>query len=95
MWISWPVLVLVIAAIVGGVIGGGAFTIVLVPLAGIALVTALFAYIWSSATGRAGVGTTTKPVGRGGNALPHSGGHHGGHVPTSPEQLADLRREQQ
>jgi hypothetical protein len=95
MWISWPVLLLAIAAIVGGVIGGGAFTIVLVPLAGIALVTALFAYIWARVTGTAGAGTTTKPIGRGANALPRSGGNRGAHAPTSPERLADLRREQQ
>ncbi len=95
MWISWPALLLFVAVIVAGVIGGGAFTLVLVPLGGIALVIALSAYVFARVTGSAGVGTTTKPIGSGGNELPHTRERRGGHAPTSPERLADLRRDQQ
>ena len=54
MWF-WPViLTLVILAIVGGALAGGIFTIVLVPLAGIALISAVVYGLW----GRAMEGST-------------------------------------
>jgi hypothetical protein len=95
MWLSWPAFLVIVAAIIGGIIGGGIFTIVLVPLAGLAVVALVALWLFSRATGAGGVGTTTEPIGPGGSALPHRRGDSGAHARTSPERLADLRREQQ
>jgi hypothetical protein len=86
----------VIAAIVGGALAGGIFTIVLIPLAVLALIALLISWMWGRATGNAGVGTTTKPVERrSGSSLPRRRPRSAAHAPTSAERLADLRREQQ
>jgi hypothetical protein len=96
MWLLYLAIPLVVLAVIATVVGGGIFTIVLVPLAIIAVIAA----VWSSASARAaGTKETTRraPQGTGpaGNSLPHSFARDSGHVPTSPEALADARREQQ
>jgi hypothetical protein len=94
MWL-YPLLLAVIAlAIVGGVLGGGVYTIVLVPLAVIALVTGVVAAMWSRATsGGAGAPSDTGQAGS--RPLPHhpSGGSR--RARTSPEALTDARRQRQ
>ncbi|HWE34768.1 MAG TPA: hypothetical protein VG410_14845 [Solirubrobacteraceae bacterium] len=99
MWLGLAVLVVAVAAAIGGAFAGGIFTIVLIPLAGLALIGALIGWMWGRATGGAGVGTTTEPTESGGrmsaNSLPRTRGSSGAHAPASPERVADLRREQQ
>ncbi len=94
MWF-YPILAfLVIVAIVGGIFAGGIFTIVLVPLA----LIAVGSWIFYGAMGPSGevranreatASLTTEP------SLPHIKEHDSGHEPTTPERLVDLRRQAQ
>ena len=89
MWFYPLVLTLVILAIIGGVLAGGVFTIVLIPVAGLALISAIGYTVFArGAQQRAGAA-------EGGSALPHQPEREPGHVQTSPEGLADARRVQQ
>jgi hypothetical protein len=89
MWLYLIVVVLLIFGVAGGILAGGVFTIVLVPLALIVLVSGLSA----SALGRAA--QRHSGGGAGDRPLPHSEGTESGHVRTSPERLADARRVEQ
>jgi hypothetical protein len=96
MWLLYIAIPLVVLAIIASIAGGGIFTIVLVPLAIIAVVAAF----WSSASARAGGARGANrraPQGTGpeGSALPNSFATDSGRAPTTPEALADARREQQ
>jgi len=94
MWF-WPViLALVILAIVGGALGGGIFTIVLVPLAAIALISAIVYGVWSRAL-EGGAGAGNEATHEADRPLPHRSRRPAGRVHTSPEQLVDARRQQQ
>lgn len=86
MWLAWLALTLVGAAIFGGILGGGIFIIVLLPLAGIALGTLFVGYLFTRSAGSAG-GQPAAP------AAPHAAS--GGRELTSPEGLVDARRQQQ
>jgi hypothetical protein len=94
MWLYMILAALVVLAILGGTLAGGIFTIVLVPLAAIALVSAVIYAMWGrAAQGTAGgetdaTQTTARP-------LPHSSRRAAGGAPSSPERLADARRGQQ
>jgi hypothetical protein len=94
MWLYLLAVILVIAGIIGGIAGGGIFTIVLVPIAFIIAVSAFIFSMWSRAsTGAAGGEVDAHPsVGR---PLPHSFRRDRGRAPSSPERLADARRGQQ
>jgi hypothetical protein len=92
MWLSLIVVALAIFAILGGVLAGGVFTIVLVPLAAVALVSAfVFSIVGGAAQRRAGSGGGDPRQ----RPLPHNPRRDPGHVPTSPERLADARRVEQ
>jgi hypothetical protein len=94
MWFYPLLLLLVILAVVGGTLAGGVFTIVLIPLAAIALISGALYALWSrSLQGSAGgstdaTHTTDRP-------LPHERRRPVGRAPSSPERLADARRQQQ
>jgi hypothetical protein len=90
MWLYLIVAVLALVAIVGSVLGGGAFTIVLVPLAVIGIVSAIVSSLLGSSAGV----SAGEPEGRAGPTRSRSVGD-GGRAPTSPERLADARRVQQ
>jgi len=89
MWFYVIVGALAILAILGGIALGGVFTIVLLPLALIAVVGAVAYSIMARASqsGPAG-GTDERP-------LPSGQQGSSGQVRTSPEALADARRAQQ
>ncbi|MDQ6817499.1 MAG: hypothetical protein M3018_08850 [Actinomycetota bacterium] len=94
MWLYLLALVLLILGIVGGVASGGIFTIILVPLGLIVAASALLYAMWGRSAQRSAGGdaeaasSTNRP-------LPHTRERASGHVPTSPERLADARRSQQ
>jgi hypothetical protein len=92
MWI-YLVTVLVVLAIVGGTLGGGVYTIVLIPLAAIVLIgTVVYGMLTRVAeAGGGGDGDAGQQPRR---PLPRHQGS-GGRVPTSPDRLVDARREQQ
>ncbi len=92
MWLYMILGVLVVVGLLGGIVAGGVFTLVLIPLAVIVLVGSLI-YM---AMGRAAEGRQGAGAGRGSQPpLPHSAPSEPGHVPNSPEALADARRVQQ
>lgn len=93
MWLYIIALVLVIVGIVGGILTGGIFTIAILPIGFIALVTAVVASLWArSQQGRAGH-TDESPSARD-QPLP-TGHSNAATAPSSPEELVNARREQQ
>jgi uncharacterized protein (DUF58 family) len=94
MWFYPLLIILVILAVMGGTLAGGIFTIVLVPLAAIVLISGLVYGLWarslegSTSAGPEATQTTERP-------LPHSRRRPGGRTPSTPERLADARRQQQ
>lgn len=91
MWLYILALVLVIVGIVGGVASGGIFTIIFVPLGLIAAGSAALFAMWGrSAQRNAGGDADASPSTA--RPLPHAQERDSGHVPTSPERLADARR---
>jgi hypothetical protein len=94
MWLYLIASQLLFFGIIGGVFGGGIFTIVLVPLALVALGSAILAGMWARSHEAKAAGSTdaTPSTGR---PLPHQPARPSGRAPTSPERLVDARREQQ
>lgn len=93
MWLYMVGIVLVILGLVT-IPAGGIFTLVFVPLGVVVLVSAAGYGAWGrSAERRAGAETDAHPTAN--RPLPHHPQRESGHVPTSPEALADARRTQQ
>jgi hypothetical protein len=94
MWLYLLALILLAAGIIGGIAGGGIFTIVLVPIAFIVAVSTFLYSAWSrAAAGAAGGEVDAHPSS--GRPLPHTFRRDRGRAPSSPERLADARRGQQ
>ncbi|HEY1518030.1 MAG TPA: hypothetical protein VGF91_16510 [Solirubrobacteraceae bacterium] len=87
-------IVLLVAGIGGGVLTGGIFTIVVLPLGAIALVAAIVAALWArSVEGRHGGKSASEIEPR---PLPHTNRpQQGASGTTSPEALVNARREAQ
>jgi hypothetical protein len=98
MWLAVLVFLIAVFAAIGGAFAGGVFTIVLIPLAAIALVTAIgsvyFARASQSAESRRQQPGDPSSVDSP-NALPRTHTRAPSHVQASPEGLADARREAQ
>jgi len=93
MWLYIVGVLLVMFGIVG-LFAGGIYGIVLIPLGLIALAAAVMSGLWARrAQGAAGARTEAHPTTN--QPLPHHEHGDPGHVPTSPEALADARRMQQ
>lgn len=92
MWFLFVVAFLGLIAILGGALAGGIFTIVLIPLAAIAFVTAVaYTYFGGAAERRAsGDRRRGRPP-----APPTSQQPSTPAPPSTPEQLADTRRANQ
>jgi hypothetical protein len=93
MWLYIIAVFLLVVGIVGSVVSGGIFTIVLVPLGVIALVTAGIVTLWArSQQGRAGqTGDSPEP-----SEEPLPTGHSNAPAaPSTPEDLVNARREAQ
>ncbi len=94
MWFYPLLIVLVILAVAGGTVAGGVYTLVLIPLAVIVAVGAILYAMWGrSMEGRAG-GATDATTAKA-EPLPHNEVRPSGRAPSSPERLADARRQQQ
>jgi hypothetical protein len=94
MWFYPLLIALVILAIVGGTLAGGMYTIVLVPLAVVVVVSAVVYSLWGralagSAEGSADASRVSD------QPLPHRPRRPTGRAPNTPEALVDARREQQ
>lgn len=93
MWFYPILLILVLLGVAGGVFLGGVYTLVLVPLVVIALLSALAYALWArSIAGSAGAATD------GGSAperpLPHRSHRMPRRATTTPEGLVEGRRQQ-
>lgn len=96
MWLLYIAVPLVVLAIIAAALGGGIFTIVLVPLAVIAVVGAVWAAISARAASAPGAKRRTPTeTGPAGAELPHSFASAPSTAPDSPETLTDTRRELQ
>jgi disulfide bond formation protein DsbB len=97
MWFYFIGLFLLVVGIAGSIVSGGIFTIVLLPLAVIALISAmLHSAAARKAQTRAGGATDQSARGAPEPApLPSSQHANRAAAPSSPEQLADARRQQQ
>jgi hypothetical protein len=92
MWLFFGVAVLVVAGVVGGAFAGGIYTIVLIPLAVIALFAAIvYGYFTGAAQRHAepGGGRGRPP------ATPTAQQDAAAPAPSTPEQLVDARRSNQ
>ena len=94
MWFYPLLLSLVVLAVVGGTLAGGVYTIVLIPLAVIALASWALYALWARASaGRQGAETdATHTADR---PLPHRPRRPTARVRARPEDLVDARRAQQ
>jgi hypothetical protein len=86
MWMYLVVVSLAAIGVLGGIFAGGIFTVVLLPIAAIILVSSfVFTGLGKGAEQKEGA-APPEP------ALPHDVERPSGHAPTSPERLADARR---
>jgi hypothetical protein len=93
MWFYPLIAFLVVLGVVGGIFGGGIYTLVLVPIAVIAALTAVVLALWGRAL--EGSGNPEGEARRRNRPLPHREPSSPSHVPTSPDRLIDERRAQQ
>ena len=94
MWFYPLLIALLILAVIGGTLAGGVFTLVLIPLAVVVIVSAVVYAMWGRAIqGQAG-GATDATTAKS-QPLPHHRTRPSGRAATSPEALADARRQQQ
>ena len=91
MWL-YLLAALVVVGIAGGVLLGGVFTIILIPLSVIALFAAL-AYALASAAAQQQANTESPSGGR--RSPRRRRQTQGAKAPSSPESLVDARRSQQ
>jgi hypothetical protein len=93
MWLYIIAVVLLVAGIIGGVVSGGIFTIIVLPLGVIILVAAFAAGMWSRSGGSSAHGDAAEvePA-----PLPHTNRPQPGTRGTSsPDELVDARRQAQ
>ena len=95
MWLYIIAVLLLVFGIVGSVVSGGIFTILVLPLGAIVLLGAVVAGMWARSTGaRAHGGKSASEIEP--RPLPHTNRPQpGASGTTSPEQLVDARREAQ
>lgn len=94
MWLFLSALIFLVIGIVGSIFSGGIFTIVIIPIGLIALVTAAGSSMsaWSAQRKHGGGPTAGSAEPR---PLPSSNHHNIAPAPSSPADLVDARREQQ
>jgi hypothetical protein len=90
MWLSIGFAVLAVFVVVGAVLLGGVFTLVLVPIAAITVFAAFAFSWWTRARGSGSGARERRPT-----PLPHSEHSNTASVPTTPAELTDARRLQQ
>jgi hypothetical protein len=91
MWLYIFVIPLAIIMIIGGLLAGGIFTIVFLPLAVIIAAAAVIYTMWASATDKRHIPGEREGV----DPLPHTAHRNTGAAPSTPDQLVDARRGEQ
>lgn len=94
MWFYPLLIVLVVLALIGGTLAGGVYTLVLVPLAIVVAVSVIVYAMWGRSMERR-AGASTDATAQSTEPLPHQPTRPTGRTPSSPEALADARRQQQ
>jgi hypothetical protein len=92
MWLGLVLILAVALALIGGVVVGGVFAFILVPIAAIIVVTALVMSMWARANRpREGAQRPGSPD----NSLPHGAHSNAASTPATPDQLVDARQQAQ
>lgn len=91
MWLALPLVVIVLLAVIGGIIAGGIYAIVLLPIAFILAVFGVAYVIWARSKQAPPPDERHRDV----DPLPHSGHSNTAPTPTTPDQLVDAQRSQQ
>lgn len=94
MYIGLFLIVLAVLFAIVGVFSGGVFTIVLVPVAVIALVTAVVALMSARAAGIAGT-LSKQPERQPPGRVPRGSGPPPGEVPVTPDDYVEARQRSQ
>jgi hypothetical protein len=94
MWLLWLLAPLIALMIAGGIFFGGIYTLILVPLAGIALLVAILWSVGSAAAQRSAGGSTDPAETARGNAT-RTSQTGSPQRPARPGELADARRARQ
>lgn len=92
MWFYPILLILVLLGLAGIIFLGGVYTLVLVPLLVIALVSALTYMLWARSQA-GGSGAETEAQHSSQQPLPHRRRAPSAQVPSTPEGLVDARRQ--
>jgi hypothetical protein len=88
MWLAFFVIFGAIFVIIAGILSGGIFTIILVPLAVVALIA------WGVYSAAGYFATSMSPQSRQGGSLPHSDHTNTASRPTTPDEFVDARQHQ-
>jgi hypothetical protein len=91
MWLYIFVVPLVVVMIIGGLLAGGIFTIVFLPIAVIIVAAAVIYTMWAQSTDRENIPGERERV----KPLPHTGHRNTAAAPSTPDQLVDARRGEQ
>jgi hypothetical protein len=91
MWLTFLYVVGAIFVAIAGVLSGGIFTLILVPLAVIAAVLAIGYAMWGYASGAGSQQEVEDSIG---DPLPHSGHRNVPPRPSTPDELVDARQRQ-
>lgn len=90
MWLIFIALPLFVLLLAAGLIVGGVYAIVLVPIAAIILIGAVIYVMWGRATEPENIPGERERV----KPLPHTDHANTAPAPSTPDQLVDARREQ-
>ena len=92
MWFYPLLLFFVLMAVIGTIIGGGIFAVILIPLGVIGLVSTVVYAMWGRAQA-ASAGASTDATHTTTRPLPGRGRRTRGRETTSPDRLVDARRQ--
>jgi hypothetical protein len=93
MWLGIVIAFVVLLAVVGGIVVGGVFAFILVPIAIIVLVVATVISMWARAT--SGRPSPEDERSRSAPAYPHGSHQNASPAPATPDQLVDARQKSQ
>jgi len=91
MWLFFFVAPLAVVLLIGGLLAGGIYTIVFLPIALIIVVAGLLFTTWGRSTRPENVPGERERV----QPLPHTDHANTAPAPSTPDQLVDARRQQQ
>lgn len=91
MWLMYLALPIVIVMVILGLLAGGIYTIVFLPLAAIIIGAGILFTMWGRATRQRNIPGERERV----KPLPHTSHANAATPPATPDQLVDAQRQQQ